>query len=176
MQRIMIVGQPGSGKSSLARSLGEVSGLPVIHIDQIQWLPGWIEQDKAEKTRLCLEAAAGERWIFEGGHSDTWPNRLARADLLIWLDRPVGLRLWRALRRTSTQLGRTRVDMADNCPERLSGLPEFIHYIVTTARSQRRKIARLAGSATCPVEHLRSDREAVALVERLRLAFATLSV
>lgn len=84
----MIVGQPGSGKSSLARALGERTGLPVVHIDKIHWQPGWIERSREEKTRLCREAEAGKRWIFEGGHSLTWPSRLARAEMLVWLDRP----------------------------------------------------------------------------------------
>ncbi|GAA4008049.1 topology modulation protein [Sphingomonas humi] len=175
-QRIMIVGQPGSGKSTLARRIGDVTGLPVIHIDRIHWQSGWVERSKAEKRRLCLETEAGERWIFEGGFSPTWPSRLRRADLLIWVDRPMGLRLWRVLRRALTQLGRTRPDMADGCPERLSSLPEFAHYILTTGRSQRRRLGQLATSATCQVERLRSDEEAAALVDRLRLAFATQSV
>lgn len=172
----MIVGQPGSGKSSLSRALGEVTGLPVIHIDRIHWQPGWVERSRSEKTRLCLEGEAGEQWIFEGGHSVTWKSRLARADLLVWLDRPVGLRTWRVVRRAVTQLGQTRPDMADGCPERLRSLPEFLHYIVTTARSQRAKIARLARLATCPVRRLTSDAEAAALVEELRLQFATKNV
>jgi len=99
VKRIMIVGQPGSGKSTLAQALGEKTGLPVIHIDKIHWQPGWVERSKAEKTRLCQEAERQERWIFEGGHSATWETRLARADMLVWIDRPVGLRLWRVLRR-----------------------------------------------------------------------------
>jgi adenylate kinase family enzyme len=172
----MIVGQPGSGKSTLARALGDVTGLPVIHIDRIHWQPGWVERSKAEKTRLCLEAEAGERWIFEGGHSSTWPSRLARADLLVWLDRPMPLRLWRVVRRALTQLGQTRPDMADGCPERFRSLPEFIHYIVTSARSQRAKIGRLVISATCPVCRLTSDEQAAALVDELRLQFATKDV
>ena len=87
MQRVMIVGQPGSGKSTLARKLGQRTGLPVVHIDTIHWQPGWIERNRDEKTRLCLEVEARECWIFEGGHSATWENRMARADLLIWIDR-----------------------------------------------------------------------------------------
>ena len=172
----MIVGQPGSGKSSLAAALGRVTGLPVIHIDRIHWQPGWVERSMAEKTRLCSEAEAGERWIFEGGHSVTWRSRLARADMLVWLDRPVGLRLWRVCKRAVTQLGQTRPDMADGCPERLRSLPEFVHYIVITAHSQRAKLDRLAKSAICPVRRLASDADAAALVEELRLQFATKSV
>lgn len=161
MHRIMIVGQPGSGKSTLAQALGTCSGLPVIHIDKIHWQAGWVERSKAEKTRLCEEAAQGRRWIFEGGHSVTWPSRLARADMLIWLDRPVGIRLWRVLSRAIRGLGRTRPDMAEGCPERLDTLPEFISYIWTTRNSGRTNIARLtaAAPATCEVIRLASDEE-----------------
>jgi adenylate kinase family enzyme len=157
----MIVGQPGSGKSSLAQELGDRSGLPVIHIDKIHWQPGWVERSAAEKTRLCKEAEKGERWIFEGGHSATWPSRLARADLLVWIDRPVGLRLWRVFTRALSGLGRTRPDMAEGCPERLRSLPEFFTYIWRTRNSAAAKIARLAqmAPADCGVVRLSSDED-----------------
>jgi adenylate kinase family enzyme len=100
MKRVMIVGGPGSGKSTLARLLGERTGLPVVHIDHIHWQAGWIERDKEDKDRLTREVHARDAWIFEGGHSRTYDDRMARADTLIWLDMPVWLRLWRVLRRT----------------------------------------------------------------------------
>jgi adenylate kinase family enzyme len=157
----MIVGQPGSGKSTLAQALGQRTGLPVIHIDKIHWQPGWVERSKAEKMRLCEEAEQGERWIFEGGHSPTWGSRVARADMLIWLHRPVALRTWRVLWRAFSGLGRTRPDMADDCPERLSSLPEFLGYIWTTRKSGSIKLARLAAHAPsgCRVVRLRSDED-----------------
>jgi adenylate kinase family enzyme len=165
----MIVGQPGSGKSSLARSMALRSGLPVIHIDKIHWRPGWVERGREEKTRLCRDAEAGDRWIFEGGHSATWDSRVARADLLIWIDRPLMLRLWRVLRRTLTGLGRTRPDLPEDCPEQLRRLPEFIRFIWSTRQTARARLARLAATAppTCRVVRLRSDRETRAFLSRL---------
>ncbi len=120
LRRTMIVGQPGSGKSTLARALGQRTGLPVVHIDHIHWMPGWVERDRAGKTRLCHEVEARETWIFEGGHSATWANRLARAGLLIWLDLPLPLRFWRVIRRTLAWHGRNRPDLARGLPRRVS--------------------------------------------------------
>lgn len=163
----MIIGQPASGKSRLARRLGERTGLPVIHIDRIHFQPGWVERSPAEKSRLAREAEAGERWIFEGGHSATWPSRLARADLLVILDRPLGVRLWRATRRAVAGRGRTRPDMADGCPERLRLLPSFLGFMWATRHSARRKQFALAARARPdqPVVRLRSDADVARFLE-----------
>ena len=158
MRRVMILGQPGSGKSTLARAMGERTGLPVVHIDRIHWQAGWVERPREEKTRLCREVEARDAWIFEGGHSATWDTRLARADLLVWLDRPVGLRLWRVTRRGLLGLGRTRPDLPEGCPERLRNLPAFVGFIWRTRRTSREAMARLTGRASCPTVVLHSDR------------------
>ena len=48
MERILIIGCGGAGKSTLARQLGERTGLPVVHLDQLFWHPGWVESTKDE--------------------------------------------------------------------------------------------------------------------------------
>ncbi|MGL4238886.1 AAA family ATPase [Tabrizicola sp.] len=148
MQRVMIVGQPGSGKSTLARMLGDRTGLPVFHMDHIHWQAGWVERPRAEKIRLALEVEAQERWIFEGGLSSTYANRISRADTLIWLDLPVGLRLWRVVKRSVRYLGQVRPDLPEGCPERLG--PEtlpFWRYIWRTRATARERIRALVAGA-----------------------------
>ncbi|WP_313059857.1 AAA family ATPase [Pseudomonas rhodesiae] len=161
MQRVMIVGQPGSGKSTLARKLGQRTGLPVIHIDTIHWQPGWVERSWDEKTRLCHEVEARECWIFEGGHSATWDNRVARADLLIWIDRSAALRFWRVVLRTFLGRGHSRPDLPENCPEQWGNLPAFFGFMWRTRKSARAKMQQLAANApsACRVVCLRSNRE-----------------
>ena len=127
----MIVGGPGSGKSTLARELGRRTGLPVRHMDLIHYRPGWVERPKDEKDRLTREVHAEDAWIFEGGHSRTYDERAARADTLVWLDLPVGLRLWRVVRRWWAWRGRTRPDLPPDCPEKLD--PAFIRWIIEFA-------------------------------------------
>ena len=139
MRRVMIVGQPGAGKSTLARALGDRTFLPVYHMDRIHRMPVWIERSQADKTRMALDVAARERWIFEGGHSATWPQRLARADTLIWLDLPVMVRLVRVMQRRVQR--RQRPDLPENCPERID--PAFLRFIWRTRVTSRAKIAAL---------------------------------
>lgn len=169
MQRVMIVGQPGSGKTTLAREMGRRTELPVIHIDKIHWQAGWIERSKDEKTRLCREAEARDRWIFEGGHSTTWDSRIARADVLIWIDRASLLRFWRVLLRALIRRGSSRPDLPEDCPELLGNLPGFFSFMWMTRKSARSKLKQLAVSApsTCHVICLRSNRQTKLFLESI---------
>ena len=142
MRRVMIVGGPGSGKSTLARALGARTGLPVFHMDHIHYRPGWVERSDDEKDRLTREVHARDAWIFEGGHSRTYPERIARADTFVWLDVPVGLRLVRVLRRSAVYRGRTRPDLPEGCPEQFSRETlEFLRFILRTRATARAKLA-----------------------------------
>jgi adenylate kinase family enzyme len=141
MKRVVIIGGPGSGKSTLARKMGAITGLPVVHIDHIHWQPGWVERSSAEKDRLTREVHARQEWIFEGGHFRTLDERLQRADTFIWLDFPVGVRLWGVLARTWRDYGRTRPDLPENCPERFNvETLKFIHFIWTTRNRWRERL------------------------------------
>lgn len=146
----MIVGQPGSGKSTLARRLGNLLHLPVVHIDLIHWQAGWVERPDSEKDKLCAEVHARDLWIFEGGRSSTWTERLERADTLIWLDLPLRVRAWRVFRRTLQYHGRTRPDLPEGCPERFN--VEFLKWIWNSRNSARQRMWNLFDSAPADVE------------------------
>ncbi len=143
----MVIGGPGSGKSTLARWLGDQTGLPAQHMDVIHWKPGWVERTRAQKLPLIAQVEARERWIIEGGLSATYENRAARAEMIIWLDLPVGLRLWRVLKRGWRYKGQTRPDLTAGCPERF-GLEtlKFMWWIWCARHASRSRIARLVGA------------------------------
>lgn len=170
MNRVMILGQPGAGKSWLAREMGRRTGLPVHHMDRIHWLPGWVERNKAEKIALAQAVERSERWIFEGGLSATWGHRLSRADTLVVLDMPFGLRVWRVGWRTLQQHGQTRADLPENCPERFDG--EFWSFIWRTRNTARRRMRALAAEAgpELTVHVLHSRRGVAAFLDALDLS------
>ena len=96
MQRVMIIGGPGAGKSWLATNLVRCLDLPVVAIDDIV---NDGRRSEAEIDADAIAAASGERWIIDGGNTRTYGARLARADCIIRLKPPRLTRLWRVLRR-----------------------------------------------------------------------------
>ena len=173
MQRVMIIGQPGSGKSTLARQIGDITQLPVVHIDLIHWKEGWVERKGAEKDALIAKVHAQDTWIFEGGRSSTWPERLARADTVIWLDLSLPLRLRRVVWRTLKHYGKSRPDLPKGCPERFD--LEFYQFIWRTRHTSRTRAISLLQSAPPDkaVHHLRSPREVAHYLSSLRTAAKT---
>jgi len=141
MKRVMITGGPGSGKSMLAVALGEKTGLPVFHMDKIHYRPGWVERSRAEKDQLTHEIHVRDHWILEGGHSNTFAERVARSDTFLWLDVPVGLRTIRVLRRSLRYYGQSRPDLPEGCPERFNRQTlDFLRFIWRTRQSARMKL------------------------------------
>lgn len=160
MKRVMITGGPGSGKSTLARALGAATGLPVHHMDQLHWKPGWVARPLSEKVPMAHAIEDSAAWIFEGGLSTTYDHRAARADTLIWVDLPVTLRFWRVVRRLLTSYGKTRPDLAPDCPETFHGETfAFWKWIWDTRQTHRARLLRLMGDHPhLTVHHLTSRR------------------
>ncbi|MEM8557749.1 MAG: DNA topology modulation protein [Bacteroidota bacterium] len=135
MRRVLVIGSGGAGKSTVATEMGERLGLPVVHLDRLYWQPGWVETPKAEWKSVVQQLLQRETWVMDGNYGGTLDARLAAADTVVFLDLPRWLCLWRVVKRRLQYRGRTRPDMTDGCPERLTG--EFIHW-VWTYRAERR--------------------------------------
>lgn len=125
----MIIGSGGAGKSTLARELGSILGLEVIHLDTLYWHPGWVETPKLEWQSIIQDLTLRESWIMDGNYSGTLDIRLAIADTVIFLDFPRMLCLWRVIKRSWQYAGQSRPDMASGCPERLTW--EFLKFVWT---------------------------------------------
>jgi adenylate kinase family enzyme len=102
MKRVVIVGPGASGKSTLARQLGEITGLPVIELDKIFWQPGLVATPSEEWVTTQKALAERDTWILDGdlGPYDTLAVRLRAADTIIFLDFSTLRCAWRAFRRS----------------------------------------------------------------------------
>lgn len=84
--RIIIIGNNGSGKSFLSEKLSEITGLPLVHLDLEFWRPGWEMPLAEEWAKRQEELILKEEWIIEGNHTGTMELRFKAADLVIFLD------------------------------------------------------------------------------------------
>ncbi len=84
--RIMVVGNNGSGKSWLSRELSGVTGLPLVHLDVEFWRPNWEKPTEEEWIDKQREFISKEKWLIEGNHTGTMRLRFEAADLMIFLD------------------------------------------------------------------------------------------
>ncbi|GHG12875.1 DNA topology modulation protein FlaR [Deinococcus piscis] len=85
MKRVLVIGSPGAGKSTLAKRLAARTGLPLIHLDDLYWNAGWVRAERGVWLARLAEALAGERWIVDGNYNSTLERRLERADTVILL-------------------------------------------------------------------------------------------
>ena len=141
MRRVLVIGCPGAGKSTLTRALaetlepaGRVSGPAVVEVR--------LDQPHSSGVRRPAgRGPGGDAWVMDGNYLRTLPRRLERCDAVLFLDYPRRLCLFRALRRILRWRGRTRPDMAEGCPERLD--PAFIRWIWDFHRTQRPRVLEL---------------------------------
>src|SRR4051812_43420428 len=106
MQRVLVIGPGGAGKSTFAVELAQRTGLPLIHLDALYWRPGWVEPAKGEWASTVEGLVATERWLLDGNYGGTMTARLRRCDTVIFLDRSRWLCLWRVIRRRAQYRGR----------------------------------------------------------------------
>lgn len=101
MERVVIFGRGAAGKSTLARQLGKLTGLPVTELDKLFWQSRLAPLPRAEWSALQEQLAQKERWILDGdlGPHDIVEVRLRAADTIILLDFGLVRCAWRALRR-----------------------------------------------------------------------------
>lgn len=107
MDKVIVIGCPGSGKSTFSRALGEQTGLPLFHLDNLYW--------KADKTTLpkplfrqaLEEILKQERWIIDGNYGSTLEMRMQACDTVFFLDYPTAV----CLQGVSSRKGKHRSDM-----------------------------------------------------------------
>jgi len=106
MRRVIVLGRGGAGKSTLARQLGEITGLPVIELDKLFWRPGLLPMPRDEWIHLQQKLVREETWIMDGdlGSYDALEERLQIADTIVVLDFPLLRCAWRTFRRSRERL------------------------------------------------------------------------
>ncbi len=166
MKRVMIIGSPGSGKSTLSFKLKEKLNIDIIHLDKLFWRDNWTNVSKDEFKMLLEREIQKETWIVEGSYKDTIPLRLKRADTVIFLDFPTITCILGVLQRILKYRGKTRPEMSANCPERFD--LEFTKYVLNFRKNTRENTYRLLNKyKNLQIIILKNRKEVQAFLESL---------
>src|SRR5437867_3096654 len=117
MARVAIIGNGGGGKTTLAIKLGKALGISVHHIDRIQFKPGWRVTAAEELRKKHDEIVANEKWIIDGwGSWSLIESRFALADTIVFVDLPIYIHYWWALKRQIAFPFTSTPDRPEHCP------------------------------------------------------------
>jgi adenylate kinase family enzyme len=141
MKRIIIIGSGGAGKSTLAKRLGEISNLPVLHLDKLYWQPNWQEPNKTDWENKVSELLKNDTWIMDGNFGGTLEMRLNACDTVIYLDFSPFVCLYRVLKRNLKYRNTNRPDMTIGCNEKMDF--EFLDWILSYRKRKKPKVLEL---------------------------------
>lgn len=138
MKKVIIIGSGGAGKSTLSRKLSELTGIDIIHLDKLFWLPGWVSISREELSDKVKEICLKDSWIIDGNYSGTMEMRMEAADTIIYLDFPTIVCIWSILKRRIMYAGKERPDVTVGCIEKVD--VEFFNWVLTYRHRNRKKL------------------------------------
>ena len=137
--KIAIIGYSGAGKSTLARQLGTYYQIPVLHLDQVNFLPGWKDRELSDSRHSIAAFMKQPSWVIDGNWKKfLQERRLKEADQILFLNFPRFYCLLQVIKRYRKYKGCTRPDMGDGCTEKLDAA--FIRWILWEGRTQKHRL------------------------------------
>ena len=137
MKKVIIIGCPGSGKSTFAKSLHKITDIPLVHLDMLYWNADKTTVEKSLFLDRLLKAMQNDRWIIDGNYASTMELRMQACDTVIFLDYP----LETCLKGIAERKGKARSDMPWIEPSQDD--EEFIEFIKNYNSQNRPKVMEL---------------------------------
>lgn len=99
-RRIAIIGVTGSGKTTLARQISAILGIPHVELDSLHWGPNWVMAETDAFRAQVGQALACDEWVTDGNYSKARDIIWGRANTIVWLDYALPVILWQLVTRT----------------------------------------------------------------------------
>ncbi|TFB22932.1 DNA topology modulation protein [Filobacillus milosensis] len=134
MKRVILIGSPGSGKSTMSTELAEILNLELYHLDNIFWKPGWVSVPRDEQIEITKKLVNQKTWMIDGNYAGTLDLRLERADFVVFFDLPRWVCMYRIFKRVWQYRNKKRPDMNAGT-ERLNW--DFIKFVWDFRKKKR---------------------------------------
>ena len=136
MKKIIVIGCPGSGKSTVSRALHNKTGIPLFHLDMMYWNADKTTVEKSVFLERLSAVFEKDEWIIDGNYGSTMELRMAACDTVIFLDYPLEV----CLDGIKERRGKPRSDMPWIETEEDA---EFIEFIKNYNEQQKPKVLEL---------------------------------
>ncbi|MBE6692665.1 MAG: adenylate kinase [Ruminococcaceae bacterium] len=162
MQKIIVIGCPGSGKSYFSKELHKITSLPLFHLDMMFWNPDKTTVGKAVFLNRLCEVLQQPEWIIDGNYESSMEARLKACDTVFFLDYPLevclnGIRERKGKPRTDIPWVETETD------------EEFLEFIRNyNAENRPKVISRLEKCSDKEVYIFKSREESKGFLESLK--------
>lgn len=139
MQRILLIGNAGAGKTTFAKQLAQKLHLPLVHLDNLYWRGDWDHLSCDEFDIILQGELEKPQWILDGNFNRTISHRLQYCDTVFYFDIPTITCLASITKRTLTNLGKVRSDMGGNCIEHFDSHKIDLYSNVLSFNKQHRR-------------------------------------
>ena len=136
MKKVIVIGCPGSGKSTVSRALHNKTGIPLYHLDMMYWNADKTTVEKSVFLERLSVVLQKNEWIIDGNYGSTMELRMAACDTVIFLDYPIEI----CLDGIKERRGKPRSDMPWIETEEDA---EFIEFIKSYNEQQKPKVLEL---------------------------------
>lgn len=163
VRRVAVLGRAGAGKTTVARRMGDALGVPVVHLDALFWNADWTPVPAESFAERQGAVIAQDAWVLDGNYSTLpgFAERLSRANVIVIVDAPLAVCLWRVVRRWLRFRGATRPDLGAS--ERLD--LAFLRWIVNWSRRHPDFAGEVRSMVPDkPVRVMRSDHDVEGLL------------
>lgn len=140
IDKISIIGGPGTGKSTLANNLGKKLKLPVYHIDSFHYAENWQMRDANERDTMIMDKIKEPQWIMDGTYKTTLESRIDKSDLIIFLNYSTFAKLKGIFMRYFKRRGKEKPDIP-GCKEQMNW--EFMKFTFFWNRNKKKFIQEI---------------------------------
>ena len=146
LERVVVVGTTGCGKTALARRLARALGCQHIELDELYWSPRWVARPLAEFRRRTQTAVREQKWIADGNYAEVRDVLWARATALIWLNYSFSTVFARVFGRTVRRIIFRETMFSGNREsfgKAFLSCKSILLWMITTFHSRRRRYEQL---------------------------------
>lgn len=155
LKKILVIGCPGSGKSTFSRKLHKLTQIPLFYLDMLWHRPDKTTYSREEFDKKLEEILKQEQWILDGNYTRTLPLRLTRCDTVFWLDYSLEI----CIQGIRERKGKPRVDMPWVEMEEDEEFMEYVRNFFIYGRKEIEKLLEERQDKRIIIFHSRQDAE-----------------